>query len=227
VSGSGSSRLRADVLDDDAFLFPPQPGGDTFFHERRLRQHGLLRIAGVDEAGRGPLAGPVTAGCVILPPDSDFSRWKDSKKLTPRRRERLYEELCSSDALIGVGLASVEEIDQLNIHRASLLAMRRAVEHCAANTPDYLLVDGLFKVPVNLPQLALVKGESKSASIAAASIVAKVVRDRLMVEYHAQYPQYGLLQHKGYPTKAHRAALAEHGPSPIHRRSFRGVTEQR
>jgi ribonuclease HII len=197
---------------DDAFLFPPQPGGNTFFHEHRLHQHGLLRIAGVDEAGRGPLAGPVTAACVLLPPDSDHSRWKDSKKLTPLRRELLYSELRRSTALIGVGLASVEEIDQLNIHRASLLAMRRAVENCvdsAGNHPDYLLVDGLFKVPVNLPQLALVKGESKSASIAAASIVAKVL----------------LLQHKGYPTQAHRAAIAEHGPSPIHRRSFHGVRE--
>jgi len=209
---------------DDAFLFPPQSGGDTFFHERRLREHGLLRVAGVDEAGRGPLAGPVTAACVILPPDSDHSRWKDSKKLTPRRRERLNEELRNSAALIGIGIASAEEIDQLNIHRASLLAMRRAVESCAT-PPDYLLVDGLFKVPVNLPQLALVKGESKSASIAAASIIAKVLRDRLMAEYHLQHPQYNFLQHKGYPTKAHRAALAEHGPSPIHRRSFHGVRE--
>jgi len=213
---------------NDAFLFPPQPGGNTFFHECRLRQHGLLRIAGVDEAGRGPLAGPVTAACVLLPPDSDHSRWKDSKKLTPLRRERLYSELRLSDALIGVGLASAEEIDQLNIHRASLLAMRRAVENCAdsaGNRPEYLLVDGLFKVPVDLPQLALVKGESKSASIAAASIIAKVLRDHLMADYHAKYPQYGLLQHKGYPTRAHRAAIAEHGPSPIHRRSFRGVRE--
>ncbi|WP_417909997.1 ribonuclease HII [Candidatus Electronema sp. PJ] len=212
---------------EDAFLFPLHSGGDTFSHECRLRQHGLLRIAGVDEAGRGPLAGPVTAGCVILPPESDYSRWKDSKKLTPARRERLYEELRRSEALIGVGLASVEEIDQLNIHRASLLAMLRAVENCvdsAGNLPDYLLVDGLFKVPVNLPQLALIKGESKSASIAAASIIAKVVRDHLMVEYHSQYPQYGLLQHKGYPTKVHRAALAAYGPSPIHRKTFRGCS---
>ncbi|WP_417911433.1 ribonuclease HII [Candidatus Electronema sp. TJ] len=193
-----------------------------------MHEHGLFRIAGVDEAGRGPLAGPVTAACVILPPDSDHSRWKDSKKLTPLRRERLWSELRLSAALIGIGLASAEEIDQLNIHRASLLAMRRAVENCAdkaGNLPDYLLVDGLFKVPVNLPQLALVKGESKSASIAAASIVAKVLRDHLMADCHEQYPQYNFLQHKGYPTKAHRAAIAEHGPSPIHRRSFHGVRE--
>ncbi|MGR0482497.1 MAG: ribonuclease HII [Candidatus Electronema sp. V4] len=213
---------------DEAFLFPPQPGGDTFFHERRLHEHGLLHVAGVDEAGRGPLAGPVTAACVILPPDSDYSRWKDSKKLTPLRRERLYSDLRRSTALIGIGLASAEEIDQLNIHRASLLAMRRAVENCADSAgkhPDYLLVDGLFKVPVNLPQLALVKGESKSASIAAASIVAKVIRDHLMADCHEHYPQYNFLQHKGYPTKAHRAAIAEHGPSPIHRRSFHGVRE--
>jgi ribonuclease HII len=213
---------------DDAFLFPPQPGGNTFFHEQRLHEHGLLHVAGVDEAGRGPLAGPVTAACVILPPDSDYSRWKDSKKLTPLRRERLYSDLRRSTALIGIGLASAEEIDQLNIHRASLLAMRRAVENCADSAgkyPDYLLIDGLFKVPINLPQLALVKGESKSASIAAASIVAKVIRDHLMADCHERYPQYNFLQHKGYPTKAHRAAIAEHGPSPIHRRSFHGVRE--
>lgn len=198
---------------------------DVLQHERSLLCQGFARIAGVDEAGRGPLAGPVVAGCVILPLDFDsVPPYKDSKKLSPAQRDRLYAALHDSGALIGVGIASVEEIDQINILQASLLAMRRAVDNCA-DRPDFLLVDGTFRVPAELPQLTLVRGESKSASIAAASIIAKVTRDRLMAEYHVQQPQYNFLQHKGYPTKAHRAALAEHGPSPIHRKTFRGVRE--
>lgn len=198
---------------------------DLLQHERSLLAQGFVRIAGVDEAGRGPLAGPVVAGCVILPPEFDsLPPYRDSKKLSPAQRGRLYAALHDSAALIGVGIASVEEIEQINILQASLLAMRRAVEHCV-DRPDFLLVDGTFKVPGGLPQLTLVKGESKSASIAAASIIAKVTRDRLMAEYHVQYPQYNFLQHKGYPTKAHRTALAEHGPSPVHRTTFRGVRE--
>jgi ribonuclease HII len=204
--------------------FPLPPDGGTFFYEQSLRRQGLCSPAGLDEAGRGPLAGPVVAGCVILPANCDFSRYQDSKKLTAARREQLHAELRASDAVIGVGLATAEEIDQINILQASLLAMQRAVADCAV-PPDFLLVDGKFKVPLALPQLTLIKGESKSASIAAASIVAKVTRDQLMAEYHAQYPQYNFLQHKGYPTKAHRAALAKHGPSPIHRQTFKGVRE--
>jgi ribonuclease HII len=210
------------VFPDFDFALPSE--GDTFFYEQSLRQQGFCSPAGLDEAGRGPLAGPVVAGCVILPSVGDFSQYQDSKKLTAARREQLYAELCASEAAIGVGIASAQEIDQINILQASLAAMQRATADCAAS-PDFLLVDGKFKVPVDLPQLALIKGESKSSSIAAASIVAKVVRDRLMAEYHAQYPQYNFLQHKGYPTKAHRAALAEYGPSPIHRQTFKGVRE--
>jgi ribonuclease HII len=216
-----SSPSTVTVLSDFSF---PQEGG-TFFYEQSLRQQGFCSPAGLDEAGRGPLAGPVVAGCVILSPACDFSRYQDSKKLTAARREQLYAELRASDAVIGVGMASAEEIDQINILQASLLAMQRAAADCAVS-PDFLLVDGKFKVhDIELPQLALIKGESKSASIAAASIVAKVVRDQLMAEYHAKYPQYNFLQHKGYPTKAHRAALAKHGPSPIHRKTFKGVRE--
>ncbi len=206
-------------------MFPAAPEGNTFFYEQHLRQQNYKHPAGLDEAGRGPLAGPVVASCVILSPACDFSRYQDSKKLSPARRDRLYAELYDSDALIGVGIVSAATIDQINILQASLLAMQRAVTDCANNLPDFLLVDGTFKVPVALPQLTLVKGESKSASIAAASIIAKVTRDRLMTEYHQQYPQYNFLQHKGYPTKAHRAALAEHGPSPLHRTTFKGVKE--
>lgn len=206
----------------------PSPG-DTFFYERQLLGQEATLVAGLDEAGRGPLAGPVVAACVVLPPDCEYQVFQDSKKLTASQRERLFAILHDNGALIGIGRAEPREIETVNIHQASLLAMRRALNACAAANngtgPDYLLVDGRSQVPVTLPQLTLVKGESKSASIAAASIVAKVTRDRLMAEAHVQYPHYGFLQHQGYPTKAHRQAIAAHGPCPLHRRTFRGVIE--
>ncbi len=210
------------------FFTSPDPDGDTFFYERSLSRQGVKAVAGVDEAGRGPLAGPVVAGCVILPPDCDYSQFKDSKKLTPARREKLFGVLQRCGAVIGIGIAEAPEIDSINILQASLLAMKRAVLDCAGAgfcQADFLLVDGTFCVPMDLPQQPLVKGESKSASIAAASIIAKVTRDRLMVGYQEKYPQYNFGQHKGYPTKAHRLAVAEYGPSPIHRKSFKGVRE--
>jgi ribonuclease HII len=152
-----------------------------------------------------------------------------AKKLTAPQRERLFAILYTNGALIGIGQAEPREIETVNILQATLLAMRRAVAACtAANNgkgPNYLLVDGRSQVPLSLPQLTLVKGESKSASIAAASIIAKVTRDKLMAEAHVHYPQYGFMQHQGYPTKAHRRAIALHGPCPMHRRTFRGVTE--
>ena len=205
------------------------PPADTFHFERRLYRQGYTSVAGVDEAGRGPLAGPVVAACVILPRDCDYPLFKDSKLLTARRRVVLFDMLQNNGALIGVGMAGPREIEQLNILQASLLAMKRAMEDCALSNndclPEYLLVDGKFQVPAKVGQLALVKGESKSASIAAASIIAKVTRDRLMADSHCQYPQYGFLQHQGYPTKAHRQAIRHHGPCPLHRRTFRGVIE--
>ncbi|MCW5213637.1 ribonuclease HII [Desulfobulbus sp. TB] len=148
--------------------------------------------------------------------------------MTARQRDILFEKIHHSEAALGVGIADPAEIDRINILQASLLAMQRAVQNCIKNSslsPDFLLVDGTFQVPMKLPQKTLTKGESKSASIAAASIVAKVTRDRLMVEYGLQYPRYNFQQHKGYPTKAHRAALAEFGPSPLHRKTFKGVRE--
>ena len=211
-----------------SFFSAPAPDGDTFFYERQLMDQGFALVAGVDEAGRGPLAGPVVAGCVILGPDCDYLQFKDSKKLSAARRETLFATLSSSRAAIGVGITSAEEIDRINILQASLLAMKRAVADCSSRfscQPDFLLVDGTFTVPLDLPQQALVKGEARSASIAAASIIAKVTRDRLMTSYHDRYPQYNFLQHKGYPTKAHRQSIAEHGPSPIHRKTFKGVRE--
>ena len=185
-------------------------------------------MAGLDEAGRGPLAGPVVAGCVVLPADCAYHRFRDSKKLSPAARTDLFAELHANGAAIGFAVVSVEEIDRVNILRASLLAMARAVAHLAAENgrhPDYLLVDGTFSPPVNLPQKTLVKGESKSASIAAASIIAKVVRDRLMAEYHGQFPEFNFLRNKGYPTEDHRQAIARFGPCAIHLRTFKGVRE--
>ena len=212
-------------------LFPevsPQPG-DTFSIERHFFGHGAALVAGLDEAGRGPLAGPVVAACAILPRDCDHRVFRDSKQLTARQREQLFALLYSNGALIGIGIADPREIEAVNILQASLLAMRRALTECAAanggQPPDVLLVDGRHRVPVAIQQLPLVKGESKSASIAAASILAKVTRDRLMAKAHARYPQYGFDRHQGYPTKAHRKAIAVHGPCPLHRRTFRGVAE--
>lgn len=183
-----------------------------------------MRVAGCDEAGRGPLAGPVVAAAVILPADCEYTSFRDSKLLSHPTRVELREKLVAIGAEIGIGIVSAADIDRINILRASLLAMRLAVEQLSTR-PDHLLVDGKFPVPLALPQDALIKGESKSASIAAASIVAKVVRDLIMDELHRQFPQYNFARHKGYPTKAHRLAIAEHGPCPIHRRSFRGVKE--
>jgi ribonuclease HII len=201
---------------------------DTFHFERFLAGSGYRCVAGVDEAGRGPLAGPVVAGCVVLPSDCPYHRFKDSKILPAAAREELFAELHACGAGIGFAVVSHQEIDRCNILRASLMAMARAVEQLAgklAAGPDYLLVDGTFPAPVGLPQKTLVKGESKSASIAAASIVAKVVRDRLMEEYHGQFPEYNFLRNKGYATADHRRAIERFGPCAIHRRTFRGVRE--
>lgn len=202
---------------------------DTFALERALYTQGFSRVAGVDEAGRGPLAGPVVASCVVLQPQQQTDLFFDSKTLSARRREELFLLLQESPAVIGVGMADAREIETLNILQASLLAMRRAVAACHNGSngapPDFLLVDGKFKIPLPTSQLALVKGESKSASIAAASIVAKVTRDHLMMDAHKRFPLYGFDRHQGYPTKAHREALRCHGPCELHRRTFRGVVE--
>lgn len=197
---------------------------DTFSFERALIGQGFAKVAGTDEAGRGPLAGPVVAAAVILPQTCDFAVFRDSKQLSQTARARLYGHLCEIGAVIGVGICEVEEIDRLNILRASLLAMHKALDNLAV-VPDYLLVDGKFTTPAPLPQMSLVKGDSRSATIAAASIVAKEVRDQLMADYHLNYPQYNFAGHKGYPTAEHRRLLREHGPCAIHRRTFKGVRE--
>jgi len=180
-------------------------------------------VAGVDEAGRGPLCGPVVAAAVILNPQIPIEGLNDSKKLTEKKREHLAEIIKRSSLAYSIGEASVEEIDQLNILQASLLAMRRAVEKLSVQ-PDKVLVDGNHCPPLQVASAeAIIKGDSKVDAIAAASILAKVTRDHGMLLMDKQWPQYGIAKHKGYPIKFHLQALKTHGPSPIHRRSFRPV----
>jgi ribonuclease HII len=202
----------------------PDPEPDTYSLERCLRQKGYQWVGGLDEVGRGPLAGPVVAACVILEENCDYSGFVDSKIINAENRSRLYKELQNNGAKIGVGIVSETDIDRLNILQASLLAMKKAVLTMSFQ-PDFLLVDGNQPIPMTIPQQTLVKGESKSASIAAASIVAKVVRDELMEQYHLQYPEYNFQQNRGYPTLEHRQAIQTHGPCAIHRQSFKCVKE--
>lgn len=205
-------------------LWPDSSEADTFSIERSLLAQGYSTVAGTDEVGRGPLAGPVVAACVVLPPDCDYQIFQDSKKISEKTRKELVVTLTDIDAMIGVGIVSPEEIDRINILQSSLLAMKKAVEQLPV-APDFLLVDGKFKVPMALAQQPLIKGDSRSASIAAASIIAKVTRDEMMIAFHMQYPIYNFKQHKGYPTAEHRRILKEHGPCAIHRRSFKPVRE--
>ncbi|MBU1196755.1 MAG: ribonuclease HII [Proteobacteria bacterium] len=192
--------------------------------EHNAQNCGYTIIAGVDEAGRGPLAGPVVSAAVILPGNFSVTGIDDSKKLSEKTRAALFPLIKHQALAVGTGIASHLEIDQLNILQASLLSMKRAVENLFIR-PDFLLIDGKFKIDSSINQMPIVKGDSKSISIAAASIIAKVTRDAIMTELHKTYPEYNFLQHKGYPTKAHKAAVLEYGPCPVHRRSFRGVKE--
>jgi ribonuclease HII len=180
------------------------------------------RVAGVDEAGRGPLAGPVIAGAVILDPSRPIDGLRDSKRLTARRREFLYDEICERALAWAVGRAEVDEIDRINILQASLLAMQRAVQ-ALMPAPEHVLVDGNRCPEFACPAQAIVKGDDKVAAISAASIMAKVTRDREMVDMDRAFPGYGLAQHKGYPSKAHMQALETLGITPIHRRSYAPV----
>ncbi|VAW41299.1 Ribonuclease HII [hydrothermal vent metagenome] len=203
-------------------LFPLPRETDRFSFERDLTRRGFQIIAGTDEAGRGPLAGPVVAASVILPVDCDYQQFNDSKKLTAKARNHLYDVLRDMAVSIGVSIIPETVIDRINILQASLLAMKESLEALSVS-PDFVLVDGKFSVPAAISQQALVKGDSRSASIAAASIIAKVTRDEIMVQYHRQYPQYNFCKNKGYPTAEHRRVLAAEGPCPLHRRSFAGV----
>jgi ribonuclease HII len=202
-------------------------GPPTLQHEAELREQGHAVVAGIDEAGRGPLAGPVSAAAVVLPDGFTLEGLNDSKKLSPKRRELLFEDLTTRDDVVwAVAVIDAEGIDRVNILRASHIAMARAFADLDPPA-DAALIDGL-PVPVRdfpSPQMALVKGDSRSLSIAAASIIAKVWRDRMMIEFDREFPEYGFQSHKGYGTKQHLAALESHGPCPIHRRSFRPVAQ--
>ena len=178
-------------------------------------------VCGIDEAGRGPLAGPVVAGAVILPRDCQILYLNDSKQLSPKRREELFDEIMEKAVAVGVGMASPARIDEINILQATYEAMREAVDRLQVR-PQILLNDAVRIPGIQIPQVPIIKGDGKSLSIAAASVIAKVTRDRLMEKYDAVFPQYGFAAHKGYGAAAHIEALKKYGPCPIHRRSFIG-----
>lgn len=189
-------------------------------YEAEARAQGYRLIAGIDEAGRGPLAGPVVAAACIIPEGIFFEGINDSKQLSPKQRCHLYESLISHPSIVyGIGSSDAREIDEVNIYQATILAMLRAVEALTTH-PDYLLVDGMKLPHPTIPVLKIIKGDTLSQSIAAASILAKETRDRLMGEYHERWPEYHFDRHKGYGTEKHLEALSLHGPCPIHRLSF-------
>lgn len=197
---------------------------DVWAFEKEAWSNGYETVAGIDEAGRGPLAGPVVSAAVILPDPFPVSGIKDSKKISPPKRESLYNDIYRHAVAVGVGIVDPVEIDRINILQASLTAMAISAQNLCP-TPDFLLIDGNFPIPLDFPQKAIIKGDALSISIAAASIIAKVTRDRIMRKYAQEYPEFDFSKHKGYPTKAHKDAIRKHGVSPIHRQSFKGVKE--
>ena len=188
--------------------------------EKSAFERGYKLVCGVDEAGRGPLAGPVCAAAVILPTDTVIEGLNDSKKISEKKRELLYDVICEKAIAYSIAFGTLEEIETLNILEATFLAMNRSINGLEIK-PDYALIDG-NRAPkgINIPCETVVKGDAKSASIAAASILAKVTRDRLLMEYDTQYPEYNFKKHKGYGTKEHTELILKHGPCPIHRLSF-------
>ena len=206
-------------------LFPEDPHKtpvDPFYHEVWARDLGYKLIAGVDEAGRGPLAGPVVAAAVILPEGVRLSGIKDSKKMTARARFETFHTIMGAALTFGIGVVSVSYIEKFNILQASLEAMLRAIKALDPQ-PEIILVDGIHAVPIPTRQKCLKKGDQISRSISAASVLAKVYRDRIMISHHKSYPVYGFDKNKGYGTRRHLEALRQHGPSPVHRLTFKGV----
>lgn len=197
---------------------------DLWKFEKDALEKGFSRIAGIDEAGRGPLAGPVVSAAVVLPASFPIPGLIDSKQLTPKKRAFLYEKIYEHALAVGIGIVDPLEIDRINILQASLLSMAMSVENLSP-PPDCLLIDGTFRISSTIPQKPIPKGDARSVSIAAASVVAKETRDRLMERYDRIYPQFGFSRHKGYPTRAHKAAIQKFGCCPIHRRTFKGVKE--
>jgi ribonuclease HII len=196
----------------------------SFAIEEAARRLGALRIAGVDEVGRGPLFGPVVAAAVILPKSLQLRDLNDSKQLTEKKRNELNIEIRANSVAWAIAAVDVETIDRINIRQASLLAMRLAVRQLALS-PDYLLIDGRDIIDWPCPQQPVIQGDATSLSIAAASVLAKVHRDRLLVEFDSQFPGYGLARHKGYGVPEHLAALARLGPTPLHRKSFHPIAQ--
>ncbi len=192
--------------------------------EKDARKQGYSRIAGIDEAGRGPLAGPVVAAATILPQAFHLPHLDDSKRLSPKRREQLFGAIYEQAVTVGIGIVDPIEIDRINILQASLLSMRIAVDNLRP-APDYLLIDGTFQIRSPVPQRVIKHGDRRSLSIAAASVIAKVTRDRLMRLYDEEFPEFGFREHKGYSTEKHRVAIRAFGCCSIHRKTFRGVKE--
>jgi ribonuclease HII len=205
-------------------LFPSLPSQPKDFFEKLYFDRGYRQIAGLDEVGRGPLAGPVVAAAVILPPEGIAEELFDSKKIPAKKREALNELILSRALGVGIGVVGQEEIDRLNILEATLKAMALAVGNLRI-PPDFLLIDGPHGLKLSIPQKPIRKGDQLCNSISAASIVAKVTRDRMMVEYHERYPQYNFARHKGYGTTEHRQAIEKFGVCELHRKTFRGVKE--
>jgi ribonuclease HII len=211
--------------EDNLSLFPESVSSqdiDALFYESLVRKAGYRLIAGVDEAGRGPLAGPVVAAAVILPEGVVLEGVRDSKEMTENAREAAFPLIHEKALSVGVGVVSAEEIDKTNILQASLQAMKQAIISLDPR-PDFCLVDGIHPVPVPIPYRCLKQGDRRSHSISAASVVAKVYRDRIMCSFHAKFPLYGFSENKGYGTARHLAALRKQGACPIHRMTFRGV----
>jgi len=201
------------------------PPSAPYHYEARAWKTGVTRLAGIDEAGRGPLAGPVVAAAVIIGPERRIKGLADSKLLTPEQRETLFDRITERAVAVGIGIVDHETIDRINILRATILAMTEALARLSVE-PDLVITDFVALRDLTCPQRNLVDGDARCASVAAASIIAKVTRDRLMVEADRSYPDYGFARHKGYATPEHLAALDRFGPCPLHRRSFSGVWRQ-
>ena len=196
---------------------------DLYTYEKELIKQGITLIGGIDEVGRGPLVGPVVAACVILPLNYQLEGLTDSKKLSEKKREQFYEILKKEALSIGVGIVSAEKIDEVNIYEATKLAMQDAIKNCALK-PEYLLIDAM-KLDTSIPSNSIIKGDSKSLSIAAASVIAKVTRDRMLIELDKKYPMYDFKHNKGYPTKKHLEAINQFGIIDLHRKSYAPVKE--
>lgn len=191
---------------------------DLYIYERNLIQKGYEKIGGIDEVGRGPLVGPVVAACVILPKNYQLDGLTDSKKLSEKKREKFYDILKQDAIAIGIGVVSEKKIDEINIYEATKLAMQEAIKHLKVK-PDYLLIDAM-KLETDIPATSIIKGDAKSLSIAAASVIAKVTRDRMLIELDKKYPMYDFKHNKGYPTKKHLEAIKKYGIIVEHRRSY-------